>query len=237
MNRYAGRVRIGAVAVFCAAAFAAIAIAASSSPRASVAAVPGSPGSAGGTTVNGANQEVAPLRGNRPVATDRMRSVGFADPDKQLALEITLELRNRSALKRLLAELQDPKSPRYHHWLTPKEFTDRFGPRPSDVKAVSGWLRSKGFHVTETSLGKRSIRFSGSVSVAGRAFSTDIATFGDGKLYGPTKDPMIPARFIGAIGYIGGLDNMGHVLPQYQSPVALRPSPLSTFMLFTMSRF
>src|SRR5262245_61946447 len=51
-------------------------------------------------------------------------------------------------LRVLLDHQQDRSSPDYHHWLTPEEFGQRFGPAPQDLMAVRAWLERQGIEVT-----------------------------------------------------------------------------------------
>jgi len=150
----------------------------------------------GGSAQTSAESQAA-LIGNHPDAIANLRPVGHADPATRLNLEITLGLRNRTALDQLLRDQQNPVSPYYHRWLTPAQFSARFGPSQDDLDAVVQWLTALGFQVTASSLAPRSVRFSGTVSDAERAFATDIMTFGDGTSYSNITDPLIPARFSG----------------------------------------
>jgi len=161
------------------------------------------------------------LIGNHPAEVERRRPVGRAVAHRELQMRITFAIRNRPALDRLLAEQRDPVSPNYRHWLTPSEFAKRFGVGRSDFDAVSNWLRSRGFKVVSASLPRRYIEFSGPVSLAERVFKVAIATFGSADSYANLGDPSVPARFLGVIGSIDGLDNFRHSMPlvrRRQSP-------------------
>ena len=46
----------------------------------------------------------------------------------RLRLAIGLPLHNQAQLDATLQALMDPTSPQYHHWLTPQQFTEAFGP-------------------------------------------------------------------------------------------------------------
>src|SRR5215472_1926069 len=48
-------------------------------------------------------------------------------------------------LERLLEEQQDLSSARYHVWLTPDEYGERFGLKPADYSKVREWIVSQGF--------------------------------------------------------------------------------------------
>ncbi len=158
-----------------------------------------------------AGEPTVALMGNHPV-TD-FTNFGPADKDKPLDLQIVFAIRNKPALDELLAAQQDPNSPQYHHWLTPNEFTAKFGPNLSDVRAVAEWLKSQRFTAISAGREDRSIRFNSTVSDAERAFGVAIVTSANGLIYANTSDPLIPARFAGVIARIEGLDNMRVVVP------------------------
>ncbi len=147
------------------------------------------------------------LIGNHPLEATRVRPMGHANSALQLRMEVTMALRNRPALDQLIRDQQDPSSPRYQQFLTPRQFIDRFGPSQQDVDAVAQWLGAQGFTVTASSRAMRYVRFTGTVADATRVFGVDIMAFGDGSVYSNTTDPAIPARFAGVIGAVGGLNN------------------------------
>jgi subtilase family serine protease len=151
------------------------------------------------------------IAGNHPHEATTSASIGNADPNQSLSMELHFAVRNQAELDRLLAEQQDPASPHYRKWLATGEYNQRFGPRQSDIDAVDEWLKGQGFTVESTANG--SIKFSGTVAQAERAFSTHVARFGDGTTYANIDDPAIPARFAGVISSITGLDNMMHAVP------------------------
>lgn len=139
--------------------------------------------------------QVIELRGNTPAEATRFQELGYADPSKKLTMRITLALRNVRQLDELLARQQDRSSPQYQQWLTPEEFSSRFGPSRTDFDALSAWLRSEGFEVTSVSLQERYIGFAGTVAQVERTFATTIMTFGSGTSYSNVRDPLIPSRF------------------------------------------
>jgi len=67
---------------------------------------------------------------------------------QQLNFTIGLPLRNRPALTNLLHQLYDPASTNYHHFLTPDQFAQSFGPTPADYAAVINFARTNGLVVT-----------------------------------------------------------------------------------------
>jgi pseudomonalisin len=151
------------------------------------------------------------LKGNHPPEAVTLRSIGDADPNAHLSMEIRFAVRNQAELDQLLADQQNPSSPNFHNWLVSGEYNQRFGPRQADVDAVSEWLRSEGFTLEPASNG--ALKFSGTVARAEHAFSTRIELFGNGTTYANVDDPSIPARFDGVIAAVLGLDNMMRAAP------------------------
>src|SRR5437016_7646969 len=61
-------------------------------------------------------------------------------PDQQPVTRMHLLLQRsteqETALQQLMADQLDPKSAKFHAWLTPQEFGAQFGPADSDVQAL-----------------------------------------------------------------------------------------------------
>ena len=141
-----------------------------------------------------------------------------------LELTIVLGLRNQAALEQLLADQQDPASPRYRQWLTPQEFASRFGPTDKQAGLVADWLKGEGFDVTSVNPVARTIKARGDAETAERAFSTTLIS--DGVSFANTTDPSIPAQFDGLVVSIMGLDNMHAAVPAGLHRIA--PPPRSS---------
>jgi subtilase family serine protease len=121
--------------------------------------------------------QVVVLHGNvHPLAQARY-DVG-AVPDSFAAARLLLLLNRpverETQLQRFLHDVHMPGSASYHHWLTPQQFGERFGPADSDVQAAVGWLSSHGFSVQGVTKSKRLIEFSGTAGQLREAFHTQI---------------------------------------------------------------
>src|SRR5216683_1033995 len=156
-----------------------------------------------------ADEAMEPLVGSHPANFD-FRNRPPLPPDMKLSLWLRFARKNETEFRRHLQEMDDPSSPEYRHGLTPEEIHSRFGESMAEFQAVEQWLRSQGFGITEAIYGKSidSIRFTGTVEQAEKAFRTTIVSTGPGK-YANSTDAMIPHRFKGVIGSILGLDNFG----------------------------
>jgi subtilase family serine protease len=99
------------------------------------------------------------------------------------------------ALNRLLDDLQDQSSPRFHQWLTAKEFGEQFGPDEADVAAVTDWLAAHGMTVQGVQPSRMMIDFSGTVAQVRSAFRTEIHRLdvGGSMHIANMSNPRIPA--------------------------------------------
>ena len=153
------------------------------------------------------------LDGNHPDEAAAVVGAAAASPSQPLAMRLTMAMRNRDDLARLLAAQQDPSSPDYHRWLTPDSFTARFGPSDADLARVSRWLKRKGFTVNSADASTREVAFTGTVAQAQNAFGVKIAASTDGRLYSNLADPTVPAELASVVESIDGLDNLLHSAP------------------------
>src|SRR5438876_1362362 len=80
-------------------------------------------------------------------------------------------------LRGFLAQQQDPSSPHYHEWLTPRQFGERFGVPAEDVNVIVEWLETRGLHVDQVSNGRRQIEFSGTARQIEQVFLTEIQRY------------------------------------------------------------
>ena len=160
-------------------------------------------------------EEMVQLSGNHPTRIVGAPA-GEIAPHRMLTMTITLKVRDPEGLNRLLSEQQDPNSPNYQKWLTPQEFSARFGPDATQFKAVHDWLIRQEFEIVSSNLDQRSITFRGRADQAERVFNTKIMAY-PGDSYANVSDPYIPARFAQVIGAIGGLDNMMRTVPASHS--------------------
>jgi pseudomonalisin len=95
-------------------------------------------------------------------------------PMEQITLVLDMEPDKEAALKRLLAAQLDPASGKFHHWLSPEEFGNRFGRSAEDIGVVVGWLRAHGFTIDEVPPSRTWINFSGTAGNVDGAFQTEI---------------------------------------------------------------
>src|SRR5208283_119695 len=83
---------------------------------------------------------------------------------RELRLAIGLPLRNQEGLTNLLQRIYDPTSPDYHHYLTPAQFAETFGPTEQDYRSVTAFASAKGLKVRATHSNRMLLDVVGSVS-------------------------------------------------------------------------
>jgi subtilase family serine protease len=137
---------------------------------------------------------------------------GPADPSMKLS-RLTLVLKKSeqqsAELNRLLVDLQDPKSPNYHRWLTPEVYADRFGLNPADLSQIAHWLESQGLKVTSVARARNAITVTGTVGRIENAFHTEIRKYviaGEAH-YANATEPSLPRAFESSVLAIHGLHN------------------------------
>ena len=99
------------------------------------------------------------------------------------------------AFERVIADLHNPQSGRFHHWLKATEIGRDFGVSGSDVAKVVRWLRGYGFSVRGVTPDHTVIEFSGTAGEVRNAFHTELHQL---SVKGTThfanmSDPQIPA--------------------------------------------
>jgi subtilase family serine protease len=115
----------------------------------------------------------------------------------------------QQALRTLVAQQQDPKSPNYRKWLTPEQYAERFGLSQNDVSKISAWLNSQGLSVVSVARGRNWMVFSGTAAQVESAFRTQIHRYNiNGEMHvAPATAPSIPAALAGIVTGFRGLDD------------------------------
>lgn len=125
-------------------------------------------------------------------------------------LVLSRSAQQEAALDKFMGEQLDPSSPNYHHWLTPQQFGQLYGPADSDMATLVTWLETRGFTVQPVAPGHTSIAFSGSVSQIEAAFHTEIHSFNANgvEFLSNVSSPSIPAAIATVVTGIGQLNTI-----------------------------
>src|SRR3954468_15374823 len=76
------------------------------------------------------------VNGHVPTAARELLPIGDVPAQNRLQLAIGLPARDPAGLDAFIAEVSDPASPNFRHYLTPEQFAERFGPTPAEYQAV-----------------------------------------------------------------------------------------------------
>ncbi|MBV8115325.1 MAG: S8/S53 family peptidase [Silvibacterium sp.] len=135
--------------------------------------------------------------------------VGRLPGNKVMQLDIVLALHDPAGLKAFLEELYDANSGVYHQFLTPKEFTERFGPSPADYDAVVQFAKTSGLTVTGGSRDGMDVQVRGTVFAVESAFHVTMRTYQhpseNRTFYSPDREPTTTLPF--QLWHVSGLDN------------------------------
>ena len=176
-----------------------------------LATLPGSPASAQ------TNRVVLP--GHIPTAAAAAQRLGSVDSHQTLTLALTLPLRNTDQLADLLRGLYDPKDSRFGHYLSPDEFTARFGPTAEDYAAVAEFARAHGLQVTAVHPNRTILEVAGPVQTVEETFGVNLGRYqstAGRQFYAPDAEPSVPAALFGRVSGVLGLDSASTRHPLYR---------------------
>lgn len=154
-------------------------------------------------------QSISTRHVHEVVRTGEARPVGTLPANHIMNLDIVLPLRDPAGLKSFLATLYNPASPSYRHFITPKEFTRRFGPTQQHYDAVVQFAKDHGFEVTGGSRDGMEVQVRGPVSAVEATFHVAMGIYQHPTenriFYAPDREPTVDQPF--ALWHVTGLDN------------------------------
>ena len=136
-------------------------------------------------------------------------AAGNALQMEHMLLQLSRPPVREAALTTLIAEQYKPGSTNFHHWLTADELGQKFGPNPSDIEAVSTWLKREGFQINSVSRSGITIDFSGTAGQVNAAFKAQIHNLdvNGRKHIANMQNPQIPAAFASLVVGIASLND------------------------------
>ena len=164
------------------------------------------------------------LHGHVPAAVAALRPLDRPPVSQHLHLAIGLPARDPAGLKSLIDDLYDPASPKFRHYLTPAQFTARFGPTEHDYQAVVDFAAANGLKVTATHPNRLVLDVDGAIPEIEKAFHVTLRTYPhprEGRtFYAPDAEPSLDLAV--PVVSVSGLDNYTIPHPNHQI------KPLST---------
>jgi subtilase family serine protease len=139
---------------------------------------------------------------------------------------LTLPLRDAAGAAQFVADVSNPDSARFGHYLTPAEFGARFGASQAAYEFVRSWADANGFTVSPRNAARTTITIAGTAGLFGRVFSTEFASFdtqGHGLGRAFLRTPRLPAALSGSVQSIVGLASRAQYAPLFHVvPAAAR---------------
>ena len=162
------------------------------------------------------------VQGHVPAAVAKLQPIEHLPSSNHLNLAIGLPLRNQETLTTLLQQLYDARSTNYHHYLTPEQFTEKFGPTEQDYHALIDFAKANGLKVTVTHPNRVVLDVEGTVTDIEKAFHVNLHVYHHPKetrtFFAPDAEPSLDLQV--RVLHISGLDN--YSLPHPNS----KPSPI-----------
>jgi len=144
--------------------------------------------------------------------------VGRLPATQTMRFDIVMALRHRPELDNFLEELYDPTSRSYRQYLTPKEFTERFGPSQEDYDALIAFVKESGFTVIHASRDSRDVQLKGTVGAVEKAFHVTMGVYQhpteNRTFFAPDREPTVDLAF--QLWHISGLDNYSLPHPNFK---------------------
>ncbi len=143
--------------------------------------------------------------------------VGRLPVSQTMHIDMVLPLRDQAGLENFVKEVSDPKSSSYRHYVTPSQFTERFGPSQQQFDALIGFVQANGLTVTGGSRDSMDVQLEGSVASIEKALHVTMGVYEHPTekrtFYAPDREPTVDLPF--QLWHISGLDNYSIPRPLY----------------------
>ncbi len=170
------------------------------------------------------------LHGHVPAVVARLQPIGRLPGTTNLNLAIGLPLRNQAELHDLLRQIADPASPQYRHYLTPEQFTERFGPTEQDYQTVMDFMTAHGLTVTGQHPNRVVLDVRGTVADIERVLHVTLREYrhptGARTFFAPDSEPLLNLAV--PVLDVSGLSNYAVPHPKHLIHKPAGPSPNAT---------
>ena len=160
-------------------------------------------------TLSGNAQSLKTRHVRDAVVNGQALLIGRLPDTQQMQLDIVLPLSDPAGLETFLADLYNPASASYRQFLTPQEFTARFGPTQEQYDAVLAYAKANGLTVVGGSRDGMDVQVTGAVSAIESAFHINLNTYQhpteNRVFYAADREPTTDLAF--QLWHISGLDN------------------------------
>ncbi len=178
--------------------------------------------SAGAVPAYAANGAYIP--NSTPAYVSTAKNLGPSVPSSTIEVSIWLQPHNPSALDALAADLYNPSSPNYRHWLSGAEIATRFAPTAAEAKTVQEFFQANNLKVVRTGPNNFYVRAQGTVAAVENAFHVQLNDYqvGSKTMRANATDPYVDGPAAALVQAVSGLDN-----GEFDHPLDLRPGNIS----------
>ncbi|MYS21674.1 kumamolisin. Serine peptidase. MEROPS family S53 [Streptomyces sp. DvalAA-14] len=153
-----------------------------------------------------------------------VRTGAVASTDR-ISVAVSLTSRDDQALDAFVAQVSNPASAGYGHYLTKGQFAARFGRSDADAKKVTDYLRSQGLTVGTVHSGNLVIDATGTAAQVEKAFGTSLSAWKDAasgrSFYANDAAPSLPGSVASLVSDVSGLNNQARL--HHQAPASVTP--------------
>jgi hypothetical protein len=132
--------------------------------------------------------------------------------NQSMSLTLTLNRDDQHGFERYLADVYDPQSPSYRHFLSQQALAQRFGPSRRSYSQVWGYLNHQGFQLIAGSKNRMTLSVRATRAQVERTFGLRIREYqiGGRQFHANDVDPAVPNTLASAIKGIQGFSDLDH---------------------------
>ncbi len=159
------------------------------------------------------NEKVPVTNGYRSELTKEGTYIGKANPNQEIWLTFVLKWSHEDELNKFLGEVNDVRSPMYHHYMNYKEFKANFAPSGKIYAGMLEWLHDNNINVAYTYNLRNAITIHDTIGKISKLLNVQFGVYKSNNpelkstYFAPMSAPKIPAKFAPYIYGISGLDN------------------------------
>ena len=146
--------------------------------------------------------------GAAPAWTATTTALGSAPAARIVTFSVAIAPRDAAGAQAFADAVSDPRSASFGHYLTPEQYTARFGATASDVAAVQSWLRGAGLQTGTVPVSNSYVPVTGSIAAVNKAFGTTMKSYhrDNRQVTAPASTLTVPAALAGRVSEVLGLD-------------------------------
>jgi subtilase family serine protease len=150
------------------------------------------------------------------------QDLGPTTAAQTVTASLILKVRNPDGLEALVASTQDPRSSRFHQFLSLNDFVDGFAPDTRDIATLTRYLQGFGIVVNDVYPNHLLLRVTGTIDAFNQAFDLDVHDFARGshRFHRPRHAPRIPVLLRDILVTIVGPSDEAHFRPMSRHAAA-----------------